>query len=143
MDELNVSDTRTSLVDQVSNGNGILPSEPDAVAHCLTRLANEYSQNSSQTQEHTIEVNAEALASLILMVVNLQGYIWNPDKTWLAMDDAKREARRMGIPDSVFKEVAEVTTKYGKLQAAKHPCAILFGNERTIGILGADPKERT
>ena len=124
-DNMDAHDTRkSSLCLNPDGGPALLSEQAVAVRGILTESG--FSGSSKKTQTPLIEVSAEALVSLILIAVNLRGHMMSPDAKWLANNSAQIQARKMGVPDDVFKDAVKAIESYGKPIADANPISGMF-----------------
>jgi len=125
MDEHSANNTSRYLPCPASDGKSTHRSEQVVVSPCSTRLASEFSNSFEQTPE-TVEVPAEALASLIILAVEQRGQMLSPDLRYLTLLWAKEKARKMGVSESVFSEVAQAVENHGSPISQANPISGMF-----------------
>lgn len=127
MDEHSANNTSRYLPCPASDGKSTHRSEQVVVSPCSTKLASEFSNNFEQTQgQATVEVPAEALASLIILAVEQRGQMLSPDLRYLTLLWAKEKARKMGVSESVFLEVAQAVENHGSPISQANPISGMF-----------------
>jgi hypothetical protein len=109
----------------VSNGSGTLPSEQDAACPFSMMLAKEFSEQCGGGGL-MVEVDAETLASLVLMYIHLRGETFSGDAVYLAFRAARSRAEKMGIEPEVVEDVALFVEKYGGALAKANPISGMF-----------------
>jgi hypothetical protein len=127
MEEQDADGTRKSLGDLEATGRSIQPSEPDAVVPCSTTLAREFSDSFKRTPgSQTVEVDAEVLASLLILFLRLRGETHSGDKVALAVYAAQSEAEKLGIDSEVFFDVVMAMEEYGGSISRRNPISGMF-----------------
>lgn len=75
---------------------------------------------------HTLEVNEHSLASLTLLLSATLSQLLSPDSMAIALFQARREAKKMGVPDKEFERVMRIVFEHWRKRRNQNPLSGLY-----------------